>query len=55
MCAMQGRETLRALRKAIKDGNGHVVGGRFTYADIAMVFAVAAVDPIGEPYMSRGP
>jgi len=48
------RTALRALRAAIGK-NEFVVGGRFTYADIAMATSLQVVVPVSEEHIRLGP
>jgi len=48
------REHLDAIRTGLK-GGAHLVGGRFTYADIAMAVIVQMLVPVADRFLKIGP
>ncbi|KAK9843339.1 hypothetical protein WJX74_010613 [Apatococcus lobatus] len=44
------RKTLAELDAAVRQGNGYVVGGQFTYADITMATALSSIDFLQLPW-----
>ncbi len=52
---MQCKQFCQELQAAVEKGNGYVVGGRFTYADITMVVALNILSMLRKPYARYTP
>jgi glutathione S-transferase len=46
---------LDTLSTELAGRGGYLVGGRFTYADIAMAMVLQGVSPVSERFMAVGP
>jgi len=46
---------LQRLRAALEAGGGYLVGGAFSYADIAMAVTLQLVSPVEDRYVALGP